>query len=211
MPIILLITAAIALVAYIAIIVAIWQRGYRQLAEADRGPATYRANLIGLVLYSALVGVIGLGALLIGGRPVMRLAESAGWPTAPGEVVESRVEPVTVSGMAGDIARWQPIITYTYEVDGQMYTNDAVTFREGHTFNAQAEAEAVTARYAPGQSVEVAYQPGDPQNAVLERRVPTESYLIAAGGLIVLALHLIGVIKRARLPVGQPYSGPFGW
>jgi len=65
MPIILLITAAIALVAYIAIIVAIWQRGYKQLVEADRGPATYRANLIGLVLYSALVGVIGLGALLI--------------------------------------------------------------------------------------------------------------------------------------------------
>lgn len=197
--IIMVIVGVIILAIYVALIVRIWRGGYTSLPEAERGPATYRANLSGLVLYSTLVGVISLAAIVIGGMPIARLALSADWPTTTGEIVESSAEPFILLGRAGRITRWAANVSYTYEVGGEVYTNDDVTFREDETYNEQADAEAVTARYAPGDSVEVTYQPDAPQIAVLDRRVPAESYWIAVGGLFMMAIYLISMANRARL------------
>lgn len=211
-PLAITLVAAIAiLVVYVLLAVRLWQRTWHSLSESDRGPSSYRANMANLVLYTLLIGVTSLAAIFIGGRPIVRHLASASWPTTSGQITAAEVREHRFAGRGLTVTRWDPVVVYEYQVGETSLTNDEVRFSDEAFTSSLEGAERAVAPYEPGQTVTVTYNPANPEIAVLERRVETESYLIAGGGLLLLVLHLLGMANRARLrlPVGQPFTGPY--
>lgn len=125
----------------------------------------------GLIMMGVIFGVIGA-------LNMRRAASSLGWPTAPGEVLASRVE----QGDGGAYAR----VRYRYRVAEKTYTGARVSFREGPTLpGLPAEPpEVAVRRYPSGKIVQVHYDPSSPDRSVLEPGAGPAAYLpLAAGGL----------------------------
>lgn len=197
---VMVIVGAVLLAAYAWAAVAIWRPRYERLPADARGEASLEGERRGLIIYTLIVGITGLSALFVGGRQIARFAASASWPTTSGEVTEARVERETYLGRGITAARWLPIVEYTYTAEGETYTGNMLNLLAELSYPTREEAEAAIEPYAPGTTVEVAYPPNAPQQGVLERRIPTDSYLLAASGLVILTLFLIGVAMGTRAP-----------
>ncbi|MCC7358104.1 MAG: DUF3592 domain-containing protein [Anaerolineales bacterium] len=137
------------------------------------------ACLGGLVL-----GVIGAGIVLIAGYLRNRAARSQQWPSTLGQVLTSGVREIATDDGRFD---W-PNVTYQYAVGARTYTSNRVSFGPASAFGGYT-AQNVQARYPVGQAVTVYYDPGNPSEAVLERREhASRAYLIIALIVFLLAL-----------------------
>ena len=197
---VMVVVGLVLLAAYAWAAVAIWRPRYERLPAEARGEATLRVERRGLIIYTLLVGITGLSALLIGGRQIVRLAASANWPTTTGEVTEARIDQETYLGRGTTAERWRPVVTYTYTAGGETYTGSMLNLLADLSYPTREQAESAIAPYVPGTTVEVAYPPDAPQQGVLERRITTDSYLLAASGLVILGLFLISVAMGTRPP-----------
>lgn len=204
--------SALIVAAYTLLAVTIWRRHNESLPPGERGPASFRANVSGLVVYSLMVGGLGLGALIIGGRPIARQVISAGWPTVEGTITRVDIERQTISGRVA-AEQWMPIVEYEYTLDGQTYTGDSITFSGPQPSTRQADAAQRVEPYHVGDAVSVTVNPADPQTAALHREAATASYWIAAAGLLLMALHLLGLeigARRRRPPIEDSSPSPRG-
>ena len=149
-------------------------------------------STIGVVL-----AVVGLGLVAVGLRRMGQASRSRRWPTVQGTVVsaivKSRQVPATPDpGEDAEEAAarapqtvYRPEVTYTYEVDGRRLTGTTLNL-EGLELSNEERVRAHAARYAPGQSVTVYYDPAAPERAVLEPGVHAGSWLMPAMGGIFL-------------------------
>ncbi|MGB8353436.1 MAG: DUF3592 domain-containing protein [Chthoniobacteraceae bacterium] len=92
---------------------------------------------------------------------------SAAWPGVPGIV--------TASGRTKSGWRTQPLVTYSYEVDGKAYTSTKVSPAEAVPAK---ETDPILSRYPVQTPVTVHYQPSDPSIAFLE---PGPNRLVSNG------------------------------
>ena len=111
---------------------------------------------------------------------VMQLREgraSKSWPTTDGKIVSSKVveekEEVESEDSNGrkewtTEITYRPEIRFAYRVGDNSYATD--TWKPGATvgYGTPKRAEAAVARYTPGQSVTVHYDPAHPDTAVIE-------------------------------------------
>ena len=104
---------------------------------------------------------------------------SVGWPTAPGTITRSEVEPTVKN-------RVNPKVAYTYAVNGKTMTGSRVSYRSEGGSN-QTDAQAVVDRFPMGKSVQVHYDPALPTNSVLEPGASASTY-----GYLVIPLILGG-------------------
>jgi hypothetical protein len=127
----------------------------------------------------ALIGLILCPYLIWTASKNIRLArESASWPTAPGAVTKSE--------RTARLWQKQPRVTYSYAVDGKVYTSGNVII--GGAVNPKA-TDATLSLYPLGSTVTVHYSPRDHALAVLE---PGPSrYLYAVRRLYLLWLVVI--------------------
>lgn len=137
------------------------------------------------------------GAFALFGLPLVGLALStfakdrriARWPRAPGTVVSSRIASSTGTtrdkqGYSQEYTSYTPEVTYRYVIDGTEYEGSAVARGELSTTTRSA-VEACVDRYAPGNAIEVLYDPTDPTTAYLEvRRSIGALILLGFGGLL---------------------------
>lgn len=88
-------------------------------------------------------------------------------------------------------------VTYTYEYDGERYTNDNVFPGAGSPSVSQSEASDVVSQYPEGETATVYVDPEDPNDAFLvqERSLLVPGGLLAVGGLVLLG-GLNGVRKQ---------------
>jgi hypothetical protein len=91
------------------------------------------------------------------------------WATVDGRVVESRVEVRSRPGAErSDDVQYGAVVVYEYTVAGKQLRSGRVSF-EGIAWRADRDAaEADRARYAEGAKISVFYDPGKPENAVLD-------------------------------------------
>lgn len=107
-------------------------------------------------------------------RTVKKAEAAAAWPTASGVIETSSVRESLEKDSEGDAERaWYPEVAYAWTVNGQGYTGRRIAFGEAPRFAREAAARAVCARYRPGASVPVRYDPANPAEAVLETRKPS--------------------------------------
>ena len=98
--------------------------------------------------------------------------QSSHWQTTQGKVLHSGVDAQTDTDEEGTRrTTYRARVIYQYELAGQHYQSDHISFNEGVRTNNFHSQELIAARYPQEKGIAVYYNPRDPQETVLERRV----------------------------------------
>lgn len=123
-------------------------------------------------------------ALYSAWKNVQRAKASVSWPTTTGRI--------TGSGIKKVLFRRQPLITYSYSVNGAAYTSQRVSFAGGYK---PKEVDPVLARYPVGSEVTVAHDPQKPAEATLEtganKQVTAQVRILWICFILVIAVNLL--------------------
>ena len=124
-------------------------------------------------------------------RAVGKARASESWPVTTGKVVSSQVRIEESSDRDGGTTTWyNPIVAYTYTVAGTERRGSRLRFGNPRS-SSRKKAEAAIAPYPAGATITVRYNPGNPEECVLETRKPGPTYLImSAVGLVFIAIAL---------------------
>jgi hypothetical protein len=146
--------------------------------------------------------VFGSVFLLAGGIPLFLAIKTfqkdraiARWPRAPGRITHSEIRSSRSSsrdkqGFTVETTLYEPIVTFTYTVDGQVLSGDRVA-REVTPSSSKPDIS----RWPPAQDVLVLYDPNDPNTAYLETRVSTGAVILAImGGVFAFVGILVPVL-----------------
>ena len=125
----------------------------------------------------------GLGVAAWGGFEMVRRWMALRWPQAHAEIRYARLEEMPAQG--GVSFRLQ--LSYRYEVAGRSLLGNRVRFGAEESFDTLWEAESVLARYEPGRTVLVRYNPRRPEEAVLDVQ-ETDGFAFAVAGGVAVAL-----------------------
>lgn len=148
----------------------------------------------------AVFAAVGFALLVAGLRDVWRTARSRRWPTAPGTVVSTeelqhrrRVPSDTGSGVR---IHYEARVHYEYTV-GQVHIGSTVVRLGTSETSSEAHAQTTLARYLPGQSIQVAYNPQDPTESVLEPGAhPVDFARALVGAALLVLAFAIQLISR---------------
>jgi hypothetical protein len=136
---------------------------------------------------------------------------SESWPTAPGEVLSSRIETKTrtsSSSSAGgtrrtrEVTLHRPEVQYRYVVDGTGYLGNRITFYDGADEH-YGRSQMTVARYPAGATLAVRYDPKDATQSVLEPG-DTEGlspfFILGGGFLLISSIGLVVIwVFRAEV------------
>lgn len=145
-------------------------------------------------LMALMILLFGGGLAFSGGRMIYRTRASTAWPTTEGSVVSSTVETLRSKRSVS----FHPEVRYRYEVNGQSYTSDTISFG-GNDSGALAAAQSYTHHYPSGAKVTVHYEPEDPSVVCLEcGSAGMANYVVTLGGLVLAAVAAFGLADMAR-------------
>jgi hypothetical protein len=126
---------------------------------------------------------------------ILKLQEAkraAAWPSASGRIVRSEVKTEKRNNLDVVSAR----VDYEFEVRFDKFRGNRVSLAE---ITSEPEVRAIVARYKVGASTPVYYDPADPRNSVLERKLPERFgmiWLVVAvvavacfGGAAMIVMH----------------------
>ncbi len=139
----------------------------------------------------AVFAAVGVGLLVAGLRDAWRAARTRSWPRAPGTVVSTeelqhqRQMPESAGG--GTRIHYEARVHYEYNVGRVHIGSTVVRLGPTETSNEQ-QVQATLARYLPGQTVQVAYNPRDPTDSVLEPGLHPLDFTRAGVGVVLLVL-----------------------
>lgn len=141
--------------------------------------------------FTALAAGIGLLTLLLALAMQREAWAARDWPSVPGEILSAESEAYldwTTSG-GRDVMRtfFRPVIVYIYTVNRQEYTSDRVSFGGQAGWSSSRFFRRTLEQYPPGRLVTVYFNPRNPSEAVLERRV-WGLWLLVGVGLLLLGL-----------------------
>lgn len=134
-----------------------------------------------LLFIWGIIGLVGLAIFCYGHHKRSQARASGTWPSVDGEVVTSRVERHTNDEGTHHSAD----IEYRYRVDGKEFKSNVIVIG-GHGYS----AHGVVSRYPQGQSVNVAYNPSKPHQAVLEPGVESTQMQTLGIGVMSAALFM---------------------
>jgi hypothetical protein len=142
-------------------------------------------------LICAVFAAVGVGLLGVGLRDAWRAARTRRWPTASGVIVSAeelqhRRELPAESG-GGSRIHYEARIHYEYTV-GRIHIGSTVVRLGPTETSSEVGVQSTLARYLPGQKVQVAYNPEDPTESVLEPGLHPLDFTRALVGVILLVL-----------------------
>ncbi len=145
-------------------------------------------NLISFALYIASLLIIGQDV-----RYLVKVLKSKKWPYVEGEIkkvmVYRKKENQTVS--------YNVDVTYTYEVQGQKFTNNQIKLDFVHgtrTFTPKIFAMMKTEKYEEGNKINVFYDPHNPNESILKHGLSYLSFflmLVVGIGLFFFGLFVV--------------------
>lgn len=137
-------------------------------------------------------------------RSASRADASQQWNAVPGTIGAASVEPRRSADSDGGYhTAYYPTVLYEYEVQGKRYVGQQITFGSQVGYGNANRAQQVVDRYAPGNRVQVYYDPTKPDQAVLERRVGTGGQLYLWVAVAILVLLCITVVPIMLLMGGM--------
>lgn len=139
----------------------------------------------------AVFAAIGVALIATGLRDIWRAARTRRWPTAPGNVVSAEElqhqRPVPEGEGGGTRIHYEARIHYEYNV-GRIHIGSTVVRLGPTETSSEQQAQATLSRYLPGQTVQVAYNPEDPTESVLEPGLHPLDFTRLGVGLVFLVL-----------------------
>jgi hypothetical protein len=139
---------------------------------------------LGAALFFLVPAALMLMVAWLMGHAVLRVRR---WPTVRGEVLSTGVRR---KGTVNAARQFLPVVRYAYTVDGKRYENNAVEHGM-ETTGGESWARSVIARYPPGSSVEVRYNPAQPGESCLRTRFGVFGWITLGIGAALLVLALI--------------------
>lgn len=131
-------------------------------------------------------GLLLLGILWVAGfgwahfRAAGKAKAAETWPTAAGRVISSEVVEEESTDREGGTSTWyNPVVTYSYSAGGRELTGRRLRFGNYRSAS-RRKAEAALSPYPAGATPAVRYNPGNPEECVLETTKPGPIYLIMA-------------------------------
>jgi hypothetical protein len=167
--------------------------------SADAEKKRYRPEWFVFVIYA--IGIVfGTGLILRATNALRQHSQSAQWPTTPGVIIESKTIYSGPSIRGPD--RASPVradVTYRYEVQGKSFSSKQISLWSPDLGWAQGAIEPFVAAHPTNSSVQVRYDPGHPENALL---IPGANkkmeWLIIASGALILVAGFLGIGTRFR-------------
>lgn len=122
-----------------------------------------KAGGIFFILFISVFYLVGFGLLGYGIRSAVRSNAAADWPTAPGSIVNLALDSSTDSD--GDTT-YEVKVNYIYTIASKVYKGSTLAL--GYTSSSGKEAhEKIHQKLKNSQSVQVRYDPADPDSSVL--------------------------------------------
>jgi protein-S-isoprenylcysteine O-methyltransferase Ste14 len=163
----------------------------------------------------ALILVVGLPMLVVAGvvaaqawRGQLRANVARDWPQTTGQVVwsgiyETKVREYRRVGVSRTrwATRYGPRVVYTYTIDGVRHQAERLQMGWALVFSEASGAEQTAARYPAGSQVTVYYNPANPAEATLDRRIGWGTRML---WLVALGVVLATIIILAFLIVSRP-------
>jgi len=142
-------------------------------------------------------GLIVVGLVWAGGfawahfRAVGKAKAAESWPSAMGKVASCQVVEEESTNREGHTTTWyNPVVQYSYTAGGKEYQSSRLRFGN-YRSGSRKKAEAMMARYSPGATPPVRYNPDRPEECVLETTRPGPIYLVmAVFGLLFVGMGL---------------------
>ncbi len=139
--------------------------------------------------------------LLIDGAGRYRVGKaSETWPVTTVTILETTVE----KSSSRHSTSYDPIVRYTYTVDGQDYQSDRL--QASLNGGSRRTAEKVLERYPVGSQHTGYYDPERPDQAVLLPGTNWKNYLQLGGGLVAILIGTCGIWQAWR-GRNQPETG----
>jgi hypothetical protein len=136
-------------------------------------------------MLASFLAVIGVLALVAGGRLISISVKGRGWPVTSGHVIEKSVGPSSTTGASRAGHYFEPRVKYTYTVAGKNYIGTRI--RSVTAAYDKSHAERIVNDMP--ESVRVHYNPRDPGDAYLQ---PSSVALAAVALLIGVVCLAIG-------------------
>lgn len=159
---------------------------------------------------------VGLGALLvIGGMSTMSQTEHmATWQAVEATVVRSESKPYDplflLPGENRDMPTYELDLLYSFREGNMDWVGSKVRWVP-ERFETESEAQAEAARYQPGDTITVYFDPDDPRESVidpsaddLDSPITLAGFIIFFGSLAFLAVELVSVSKRRARAIHDP-------
>lgn len=158
-------------------------------------------GLIAPLLIVAGTGLVFVIMMVIAMWQWAKVARARRWPTVMGTVLESGVVESTDSD--GGL-QYEARVKYQYAVSGHTYIGDRLAFgsrnvTEGGIW-AEKKAHRTVANYPVGRSIQVVYDPRNPDSSVLEVRSAIAGMLVLIGviflGVGIVVAAIVYVVDR---------------
>ena len=148
---------------------------------------------VGRVLFAILALVVmalAVNAVRATVTPIIHYAQSFNWVQTEGEILQSDVE---VVNQADGTRYYHAGASYRYVANGETHTGERLFFGQWDG-PVRGDAQQIVDRYPPGQAITVYYNPADPAQAVVERRV-------GRGPWLALPLALLFAVGTVGIPL----------
>jgi hypothetical protein len=168
---------------------------------STRGTSAGGVGSVRTLNYLRIVfSVLAVGLIILGLLTMRETSRSRGWAKVDGKVVASNVNQFT--GRSG--RTYRPMVIYAYSIGPVRFMSSRIAFHPLASSSRSAATEFVE-RYPVGKTVQVFYDPQDPEQAVLEPGSNPWVPIIAGGAFSMLAVWMR--ILRGRIEKRQGRNG----
>jgi hypothetical protein len=154
-----------------------------------------------LDLLRVLLSLLAVGLVVLGLFILRESSRSRGWQPVSGRVVSSSVSDFTGKDGAHS---YRPMVVFAYSVGALRLMSNRISFRSLSTADRGA-AETFVRKYPVGKTVQVYYDPQEPDRAVLEPAGNPWLPLLAGGACSFAAVGT-GILRRRVEKRGTPRS-----
>lgn len=137
--------------------------------------------------------ILGIVCVKYGTRNAGHAIDSINWPHTQGVIIESHVWEHEDDDSS--VKSYDPIIKYSYTVNGKTYTNDVVNY--DYVNRGKEWAENVIADYPKNQQIPVFYKPDKPEFSVLERGATASTSIPIYLGYASIIFSIIYCLARS--------------
>jgi uncharacterized integral membrane protein len=155
-----------------------------------------------LIIFFCLVFIgIGIGMLIKLMKNFSKARLSKNWLSTSGKIVSSELDAQTTTDEDGyQTTTYIANIVFEYQVDKTSFKCDCINFDYGMRTSNKRKQQSIVEQYPAGSQVTVYYDPDEPEQAVLEKRVNGVFTTIMVSAVFILIGVIVAVMSLGVNP-----------
>lgn len=150
-------------------------------------------NGVVVICLAILVGGLGVFLIFMGFLSLQQGKQIKSWKSVAGRVTrstleEKRVETSHEDGVKRTEVGYAPMVEFEYRVEGQSIIGRRINMVEKQ--DTQKAGQKVLTKYPVGATIQVHYDPDNPQESVLETGTGASSIIFILGGLVLVVVGI---------------------